>query len=228
MKPKTIEEHDRTRDRRILGRAFNFIAISLLLLLLLFMLRLMHQWYIMPNNMINTNTILLNVVWMLMAVGSAGCILYSLKMLIKITKPETIEEHDRTRYRYMQGLSLSFIAIVPLFFMLYLTNNRAIMLVMLALVVAGSAVVIFYSVKMLRQVVKIKKDPVLNEALNNEIYLIYKSRSLLWGFCFTIISAWLFTIIPFLKHVPMLFACRGVVVIGIVSLMIARLVYYRP
>lgn len=135
---------------------------------------------------------------------------------------ETIEKIDRQRYKSLIWQTAAF-AIFWLFFILrpMIENNE--ILNILTFLVFGFFVVVSFKQRKLE--FSIKKDKVLNEALNNEMHKSFEYKSVIWAFY---MSMGILALMLFLKNpVSPRILCMGIIYIGIMTRNIAQLIYNR-
>jgi hypothetical protein len=74
---------------------------------------------------------------------------------------------------------------------------------------------------------KVKVDSRLKEALNNELHQLYQYKSIFWGFWTVIVIISIFFGISIFYKVSALIVCEITLYFGILSSLIAGLIYNR-
>ena len=147
---------------------------------------------------------------------------------------QQIEQLDSARYNVFKLLLASFLLfyipfIVGKFVLPYFPDASGILIVANALIGLAGAVLLFIALFRLVKINgKIKSDPALREALNNEMYVAYSLRTFQWAFfamLFTsIASAVAATLYP---AMPAPFFCYLIFLVGMVTLLGRFLAIHR-
>jgi len=141
---------------------------------------------------------------------------------------KTIERLDAKRYKYMLWQSIGF-GIFFLAMILLLTLQGRIAIIILAFAEGiGIGLGLTATFKMASLQRKIKGEPELDRALNNEMYRDYGYRALKYGYFTTLIAtAVIFFITRWMVDIPASTVCLIIIYIACLSLMIARVAYLK-
>lgn len=142
---------------------------------------------------------------------------------------QMIEKLDRKRYRYMLVQTIGFTCfIVAVILSDYLKLGGGASGAILAFAGGfGIALGLTGAIKTLLLNRKIKSDAKLNQALNNELFELYKYKSMKWGYCFAMLSALAIWCFDRDQAINSSQACWLIVFISLVAVMIAQVVYNR-
>lgn len=144
---------------------------------------------------------------------------------------QLIEKLDKTRYRTMLWQMIGFAVFFPTIIIGYEISSvtKELPLPVLLCFLTGFGIGLFTValIKSSRVKSRIKSDPGLNEALNNEMHRLYEYKSLACGFYSMIVAAVLLGIAGTQFHISLMTICWFIIYVGILALQIARLVYNR-
>ncbi len=139
-----------------------------------------------------------------------------------------IEQYDKSRYNLIKWLTIGWAAWFGTFILKDLIEDKFIF-VQILIALAGLIGFIFFVVnlqKYLRLASKIKYSR-LNEALNNELHQIYKYKSVFWGFKVLLGTICVFLVISLFHQISAKLVCEITLYLGVLSSLIAGLVYNR-
>ncbi|MCK9206499.1 MAG: hypothetical protein M0P66_05245 [Salinivirgaceae bacterium] len=139
-----------------------------------------------------------------------------------------IEKMDKSRYNLIKWLTIGW----TIWFGTYIAkdwiNNRLIFGFLFLIGFIGWILFTVNLIKYLRLGKKVNSDNKLKEALNNEMHQFYGYKSFFWGF-WTIVAtiSILFVISLFYHQISALIVCEITLFIGVLSTLIAGLIYNR-
>ena len=142
---------------------------------------------------------------------------------------QMIEKLDRKRYRFMLietiGLTCFMVGII---LNDYLKLGGVAVNVILAIVgIFGIGLALTGSIKSIRLNRKIKADAKLNQALNNELFQLYKYKSMQWGFCTALFTAFIIWCFDRYHALDSSQACWLIIFASLVAVMISQVIYNR-
>jgi len=138
-----------------------------------------------------------------------------------------IEKLDKSRYNLIKWLTIGWAIWFGGFILKELISSQIIFGLVILIGLIGW---ILFSVNLfnfLRVGKKVNADNRLKEALNNEMYELYKYKSFYWGFWTTIASTAIFIGISAFYILPALFVCEVTLFLGVLSTLIAGLIYNK-
>lgn len=139
-----------------------------------------------------------------------------------------VEQYDKSRYNLIKWLTVGWAAWFGTFILKGLINDKFIF-VQILIGLVGLIGFIFFVVnlqKYLRLASKIKYSR-LNDALNNELYQTYKYKSVFCGFKVLLGTICAFFVISMVYQISAKFVCEITLYLGVLSTLIAGLVYNR-
>ncbi len=138
-----------------------------------------------------------------------------------------IEQFDKARYSLIKWLTVGWTIWYGTFIAKNLINNKLIVWFIMVVGFIGWIMFIVNLTKYTRLGKKINSDRKLKEALNNEMHQFYKYKSSFWGFCIIIATNSIFLVILFFHQISAVLVCELTLFFGILSSLIAVLVYNR-
>ncbi len=138
-----------------------------------------------------------------------------------------IEQFDKARYSLTKWLTIGWTIWYGTFIAKNLINNKLIVWLIMMVGFIGWIMFIVNLSKYTRLGKKIKSDSKLREALNNEMHQLYKYKSSFWGFCTIIATSSIFLVISFFHQISAVLVCELTLFFGILSSLIAVLVYNK-
>ena len=139
-----------------------------------------------------------------------------------------IEQYDKSRYNLIKWLTVGWAAWFGTYILKDLINDKF-LFVQVLIGLVGLIGFIFFVVnlqKYLRLASKIKYSR-LNDALNNELHQIYKYKSFFFGFKVLLGTICAFFVISLFCQISAKFVCEITLYLGVLSSLIAGLVYNR-
>lgn len=139
-----------------------------------------------------------------------------------------IEQYDKSRYSLIKWLTVGWAAWFGTYILKDLIKDKF-LFVQILIGFVGLIGFIFFVVnlqKYLRLASKIKYSR-LNEALNNELHQIYKYKSFLVGFKILLGTICVFFVLSLFFQISAKFVCEISLYLGILSSLIAGLVYNK-
>jgi len=138
-----------------------------------------------------------------------------------------IEQLDKARYNLIKWLTVGWTIWYGTFITKNLINNKFIVWLLMIVGFIGWILFLVNLAKYTKLGKKINSDNKLKEALNNEMHKLYKYKSSFWGFCTVIATNSIFLLILFFHQISAVLVCELTLFIGILSSLIAILVYNR-
>jgi len=132
-----------------------------------------------------------------------------------------IEKLDKTRYRLIKWLTIGWTIFWIDFILKDLISNKLII---------GLVGWILFAVNLFRYLSlgkKVNTDSKLKEALNNEMHELYMYKSVFWGFWTVLATICIFIVISLFYQVSSIIVCELTLFFGILSSLIAGLIYNR-
>ncbi|MDP4209546.1 MAG: hypothetical protein Q8928_12100 [Bacteroidota bacterium] len=139
-----------------------------------------------------------------------------------------IEQYDKSRYNLIKWLTVGWAAWFGTYILKDLINDKF-LFVQILIGFVGLIGFIFFVInlqKYLRLASKIKYSR-LNDALNNELHQIYKYKSFFFGFKVLLSTICVFFTISLFCQISAKFVCEITLYLGVLSSLIAGLVYNR-
>jgi hypothetical protein len=136
-----------------------------------------------------------------------------------------IEKLDNERYRLLKWLTVGWATWFGANILKDLINGELIMLEIFIWFV-GFVVFIINLQKYIRLASKVKNSRLRN-ALNNEMHQIYKYKSVYVGFNVVLATVILFFILSLFQQIPAKSVCEITLYVGVLSSLIAGLIYNR-
>ncbi len=139
-----------------------------------------------------------------------------------------IEQYDKSRYNLIKWLTVGWAAWFGTYILKDLIEDEFIF-VQILIGLVGLIGFIFFVVnlqKYLRLASKIKNSS-LNDALNNELHQLYKYKSFFWGFKVLLGTICTFFVLSLFCQIPAKFVCEITLYLGVLSSLIAGLVFNR-
>jgi len=139
-----------------------------------------------------------------------------------------IEQYDKSRYNLVKWLTIGWAAWFGTYILNDLINDKFI-IVQLSIGFAGLIGFVFFVVnlqKFLRLASKIKYSR-LNDALNNELHQIYKYKSAFFGYKVLLGAICVFFVISIFCPIPAKLVCEITLYLGVLSPLIANLVFNK-
>lgn len=141
---------------------------------------------------------------------------------LKIEKAEV----ERFNSLLLYGVSFAFWFLGMILMQLSLSSH--LMRVAVSLVTAIFGLLFVYaSVKVFKVFRKIKKDPVLNQALGNEMYLSFDYKSLATGYYSILILAVILCFLSVYIDMSLRLVSMAIIYVGVVSATLRRLLLYK-
>ena len=138
-----------------------------------------------------------------------------------------IEQFDKARYSLIKWLTVGWTIWYGTFIAKNLINNKLIIWLLMIVGFIGWIMFLVSLTKYTRLGKKINSDSKLKEALNNEMHQLYKYKSSFLGFCIVIATNSIFLVILFFHQISAVLVCELTLFFGILSSLIAVLVYNR-
>ena len=138
-----------------------------------------------------------------------------------------IEQFDKSRYSLIKWLTVGWTIWYGTFIAKNLITNKLIVWLLMIVGFIGWIMFLVNLTKFTRLGKKINSDSKLREALNNEMHQLYKYKSAFWGFCIIIATNSIFLVILFFHQISAVLVCELTLFFGILSSLIAVLVYNR-
>lgn len=138
-----------------------------------------------------------------------------------------IEQFDKSRYCLIKWLTIGWTIWYGTFIAKDLINNKLIVWLMIIAGFIGWILFTVNLIKYLRLGKKVNSDSKLKEALNNELHQLYKYKSSFWGFWIVIVTISIFLVISLFYQISALIVCELTLFFGILSSLIAGLIYNR-
>jgi hypothetical protein len=138
-----------------------------------------------------------------------------------------IEQFDKSRYSLIKWLTVGWTIWYGTFIAKNLITNKLIVWLLMIVGFIGWIMFLVNLTKYTRLGKKINSDSKLKEALNNEMHQLYKYKSAFWGFCISIAANSIFLVILFFHQISAVLVCELTLFFGILSSLIAVLVYNR-
>jgi len=138
-----------------------------------------------------------------------------------------IEQFDKSRYSLIKWLTVGWTIWYGTFIAKNLINNKLIVWLLMIVGFIGWIMFLVNLTKYTRLGKKINSDSKLKEALNNEMHQLYKYKSAFWGFCIVIATISIFLVISFFYQISALLVCQLTLFFGILSSLVAGLIYNR-
>ncbi len=138
-----------------------------------------------------------------------------------------IEQFDKARYSLIKWLTLGWTIWYGTFIARNLINNKFIVWLLMIFGFIGWMMFLVNLGKYTRLGKRINSDRKLKEALNNEMHQLYKYKSSFWGFCIVIATNSIFLVILHFYQISALLVCELTLFAGVLSSLIAVLVYNR-
>lgn len=139
-----------------------------------------------------------------------------------------IEQFDKSRYNLITWLTVGWAAWFGTYILKDLINNELIILQFIIGLI-GLIGLLFFVVnlqKYIRLASKVKNSR-LNDALNNELHVIYKYKSFYFGFKVLIVTISLFFVISLFHQISAKIVCEITLYLGVLSSLIAGLIYNK-
>ena len=138
-----------------------------------------------------------------------------------------IEQFDKARYSLIKWLTVGWTIWYGTFIAKDLINNKLIVWLMIIVGFIGWILFTVNLIKYMRLGKKVNSDSKLKEALNNELHQLYKYKSSFWGFWTVIATISIFLVISLFHQLSSLIVCEFTLFFGILSSLIAGLIYNR-
>ena len=144
-----------------------------------------------------------------------------------------IEKFDKSRYILLKWSTIGFISWYGTFTVMgteakeLMNNNKLIIGLMLIINFIGWVFWTISLIKTIRLSKKINADSKLKEALNNELYRYYDTKSFVAGYWALAVTICAFSVITRFYDISASVVCQLCIFIGVASLLIARLIYYK-
>jgi hypothetical protein len=138
-----------------------------------------------------------------------------------------IEQFDKSMYSLIKWLTVGWTIWYGTFIAKNLITNKLIVWLLMIVGFIGWIMFLVNLTKYTRLGKKINSDSKLKEALNNEMHQLYKYKSAFWGFCISIAANSIFLVILFFHQISAVLVCELTLFFGILSSLIAVLVYNR-
>ena len=139
-----------------------------------------------------------------------------------------IEQFDKSRYNLILWVTIGWAAWVGTYILKDFIDNELVILQFLVGFV-GFIGLVFFVVnlqKYIRLASKVKYSR-FNNALNNELYEIYKFKSAYYGFKVLLVIITLFFVLSFFHQVSAKLVCEITLYLGVMSTLIAWLIYNK-
>ncbi len=139
-----------------------------------------------------------------------------------------IEKMDRLRCRYLLWATVGYAIFNGALLVQQMVPDRNVRLI-LALLQIPFVVLFFTGLLLLNQNRrKIASIPGMKQALGNELVGFYTLKSLKWGFLATLVSAVVIYMLPlFMTVFTVKTACLTIIYIGVLTTLIAQLIYLK-
>jgi hypothetical protein len=144
-----------------------------------------------------------------------------------IMETSLIEQYDKTRYRLVKWLTIGWTVWYGTYILKDLINNTLITGLILSVGSIGWILFLVSCIRFLKLGKKINEDSKLKEALNNEMYQLYKYKSFFCGFWAMLATICIFLVISIFYQVSASIVCKLTLYVGISSALIAGLVYNK-
>ena len=138
-----------------------------------------------------------------------------------------IEKLDKSRYNFIKWFTIGWIIWFGAFIVKDWINSKLIVGLLILIGFIGWILFVVSLINYLRLGKKVNSDSKLKEALNNEMYKLYAYKSFLWGFITTMITICIFLVISLFNNIPALIVCEIVLFFGVLSSLVAGLIYNK-
>jgi hypothetical protein len=138
-----------------------------------------------------------------------------------------IEQLDKSRYSLIKWLTAGWTVWFGSFIIKDLIDSKVIVGTML---VAGLIAWVLFTISLVKFLLlgkKIRSDGKLKNALNNEWHQLLRYKTSFWGFLTVIATISIFLVISLFHELPALIVCEVTLFLGILSALIAGLLYNR-
>lgn len=138
-----------------------------------------------------------------------------------------IEQFDKARYSLIKWMTVGWTIWYGTFIAKDFINNKLIVWFILIIGFIGWIFFTINLIKYMRLGKKVNSDSKLKGALNNEMHQLYKYKSSFWGFWIVIATISIFLVISLFHPISAVIVCELTLFLGILSSLIAGLVYNR-
>lgn len=147
-------------------------------------------------------------------------------------KKLSIEQYDNKRYKSTMSIAiiigilclayLAFVSMLP-----QLKENKPVFWTMIGALILGQIWLIISLIMQARVRLAIRRDPLLNETLNDELNIQNYYRSYMWGFFGFVLATCASVLVTYFWNIPSNIAPMAVLFVGIESYMISWLILNR-
>jgi len=142
-------------------------------------------------------------------------------------KTSLIEQLNNSRYNLIKWLTIGWSIWVGTYVAKDLIEYQLILTALVWIGLFGWVVFIINLVKYLKLKREVKTDSLLREALNDELIQLNRYKSFFLGFWVTISIIAIFFSISLFENISSLVVCRITIYVGVISVLIAWLIYNK-
>lgn len=150
-----------------------------------------------------------------------------LHLNLKVMETSSIQKLDKSRYNLIKWLLISWILWFGGFILKDFISNRLVELIINIIALFGSVMWIKSMIQLRIFARIVNSDNHLKNALNDELALFNRNRSLVVGYWTLIILAGLFFILSTFTKISAVIVCELILYFGIISPLLSSLIYNR-